>query len=91
MWHAAAVPPANPPAAAKPAAAVTGKPAEPVVKPADAATKPPRHKEAQGNERGAAGTYHQLGRIAEEQHDFAGAGRFFLKALGVFAAKNGPV
>lgn len=34
-------------------------------------------KEKQGNEQGAALTYHQLGRIAQEQRDFAQDGQSY--------------
>ena len=40
-------------------------------------------KEKQGNEHGAAITYHQLGIIAEEQRDFAAAERWYQKALAI--------
>ncbi len=33
-----------------------------------------------------AGTYHQLGRVAEEQRQWAQARDYYLKALGTFAA-----
>jgi hypothetical protein len=34
-------------------------------------------KEKQGNEHGAASTYHQLGRIAQEQRDFGAAEQWY--------------
>lgn len=48
------------------------------------------HAEAMDNQYGAAISYHQLGRIAEEQRDFAGAGAWFLKAIGLFHKFNDP-
>ena len=42
-------------------------------------------KEKQGNEHGAASTYHQLGRIAQERRDFFQAGDFYLKSIKMFA------
>ena len=41
-------------------------------------------KEKQGNEHGAAITYHQLGTIAQEQRDFQSAAGHFLKAIEGF-------
>ena len=40
-------------------------------------------KEKQGDEHGAAITYHQLGRIAEEQRDFASAEQWYRKSLAI--------
>ena len=40
-------------------------------------------KEKQGDEHGAALTYHQLGMIAQEQRDFVGAERWYRKALAI--------
>ncbi|HAL70621.1 MAG TPA: hypothetical protein DCP71_02490 [Verrucomicrobiales bacterium] len=39
--------------------------------------------EKQGNEQGAASTYHQLGILAQEQRDFAAAERWYLKSLAI--------
>ena len=47
-------------------------------------------EEKQGNEHGAATTYHQLGIIAEEQRDFVSAGVLFIKAATVFLRGNDP-
>jgi hypothetical protein len=41
------------------------------------------HCNQQGNEHGAAITYHQLGRIAEEQRDFKQAEQWYLKSLAI--------
>ena len=41
-------------------------------------------KEKQGDEHGAAITYHHLGMIAQEQRDFAGAEQWYRKALAIF-------
>jgi tetratricopeptide (TPR) repeat protein len=40
--------------------------------------------ERQGNEYHAASTYHQLGRIAQEQRDFATAEQWYRKALAIW-------
>jgi tetratricopeptide (TPR) repeat protein len=40
--------------------------------------------EKQGNEHGAASTYHQLGMIAQERDDFAAAEQWYRKALAIF-------
>ena len=40
-------------------------------------------KEKQGDEHGAAITYHQLGMIAQEQRDLAGAEQWYRKALAI--------
>ena len=41
-------------------------------------------KEKQGDEHGAARTYHQLGMIAQEQRDFASAEQWYRKSLAIF-------
>jgi len=40
-------------------------------------------KEKQGNEHGAATTYHQLGTLAQERRDFADAEAWYRKSLAV--------
>ena len=40
-------------------------------------------KEKQGNEHGAASTYHQLGVIAEERRDFAAAEQWYRRSLAI--------
>ena len=40
-------------------------------------------KEKQGNEHGAAISYHQLGMIAAEQRDFAAAEQWYRKSLAI--------
>jgi len=40
-------------------------------------------KEKQGNEHGAATSYHQLGMIAQEQRDFAAAEKWYRKSLAI--------
>ena len=40
-------------------------------------------QEKQGNEHGAATTYHQLGMIALEQRDFAQAEQWYRKSLAI--------
>ena len=41
-------------------------------------------EEKQGDEHGAASTYHQLGMIAQEQRDFASAEQWYRKALAIW-------
>ena len=44
--------------------------------------------EKQGNEHGAASTYHQLGSIAEEQRDFAQAGQWLIRSIVICLRYN---
>ena len=49
-----------------------------------------QHRVERGDQEGLASVYHQLGLIAEEQRDFAAAGAWFLKSVGLFAKANDP-